>query len=1364
MRCAVASRHREAPSGAPLYAVTRCMFATSRDESAATLGMNNSASVIMAPSMTNRQLADSMRQLHDAVSDRLSEDEVERLFEPVYGALGYRATGVDIRYKRRGRSGVPDALLLNSDSSIQVVVELKNPREDLAVHEGQLQQYVRQLRAPYGLLSNGREVWLYERTGEVVRRASAFTLGQDTNVDAFGPFAKREINLGSFQDVQQLLMRSLEEGLPLVELGDLPSDEFLRAFRLDEPHGAFTKFVSATQRLLIELLETGAEDSFVAGAYDFWSKVYARDLSRSDAPQVWRPLLLGNRGRDVSHFMFSLETAYVVAARLILAKVIQDHDTGRHLTHEHLANRFMDHLRSQRNPRTDALSVTAYPEATRDLFNAYSTALFTSIYGQDLFDWWRDFGGAQHATQHAFSQALGALTLTVVRFDFSNLRGDLLGELYQGYFDADTRKALGEFYTPPEVVDFILDSVGYEGDGRLLDPATGSGTFLIHALRRYLDKNAGRSEADLLRGIAEEFRIVGFDVNPFAVMMAQINFAAHLVGPYARVASTDESFLMRRLPIVRTDSLRFEIVEGEERRAEGLQSGLRFTEEDITVQIELPIRTESGPLPVRVTVPRPETARNARAVQNDREWLVALQAMFAAVEVLSQAFDYTQPVPPIHDELVRSLSRSFSNPDGLANYLEPHAERLWGTLKSLKEDHGDGRFLKTLEDLMVGLVLKHYFKYNYVVGNPPYVRVQNLPAIQRDYWEGRYEWAQGKCDIYVPFIERAIDSSDPWLKPGGRLGYIIPNRVRIRDYATSLRSILPTRARVISITDFGAVTFAPEDGDEASRLFREAMVYPLILIAERTAPDIQYRFPVARLHPGPAPVSPAEAINAISQRLRDGMAVAERYPLATNGHEYGDLFLESSSSLVERGWFFMPEDERRVFDHLDAIGATADPQLNANGPRTRRLLNYTATESGGFYGFITGNDAVLVVQPTSESELAGESPTLRVRSSVEPEGFEVERSLLRPFLFGRDVHRWAVNWNRNYVIFPYCRNGVGQYQLLATREYANSYPQGTPVLEERAPCLLAYLRRHEDALRSRVDRSKYKRTGKSASQWYELVQPSYINLVDSPRMILQILAKRGSAVTDRRPYVFQAGGTGGGLYGVMPNDNSQLDFFTGLFNSSIVDFFLHQISSVHSGGYYSYADAYIKWLPIPCVNEQQEDAIAALAVSQHEAAERQARLRGLVAGFPSTVTQELALAGSAPETEDLSRLALLTNLARNLAYSRHRRDVDLEGDAVITIGNGRIKCPQPVAEILMRYWQHHGQVTREELASLRVPIDTTVQGIYLSRLHDWRREIAEIEVAMARATCELDDLVFAAYGLDEVSGAREIVTRFDGNF
>ena len=52
------------------------------------------------------------------------------------------------------------------------------------------------------------------------------------------------------------------------------------------------------------------------------------------------------------------------------------------------------------------------------------------------------------------------------------------------------RKKRGHFSTPPQLVEKILDACGYTADNdltqvRVLDPACGSGNFLIEAARRF---------------------------------------------------------------------------------------------------------------------------------------------------------------------------------------------------------------------------------------------------------------------------------------------------------------------------------------------------------------------------------------------------------------------------------------------------------------------------------------------------------------------------------------------------------------------------------------------------------------------------------------------------------------------------------------------------------------------------------------------------------------------------------------------------------------------------------------------------------------------------------------------------------------
>ncbi len=86
----------------------------------------------------------------------------------------------------------------------------------------------------------------------------------------------------------------------------------------------------------------------------------------------------------------------------------------------------------------------------------------------------------------------------------------------------------GIFYTPPHLVDFVLDQVlpwrGDEWDVRILDPACGSGVFLVKAFQRLVHrwKQAHPGEiirAEVLRRLLTE-NLLGVDKDPHAVRVA----------------------------------------------------------------------------------------------------------------------------------------------------------------------------------------------------------------------------------------------------------------------------------------------------------------------------------------------------------------------------------------------------------------------------------------------------------------------------------------------------------------------------------------------------------------------------------------------------------------------------------------------------------------------------------------------------------------------------------------------------------------------------------------------------------------------------------------------------------------------------
>lgn len=86
----------------------------------------------------------------------------------------------------------------------------------------------------------------------------------------------------------------------------------------------------------------------------------------------------------------------------------------------------------------------------------------------------------------------------------------------------------GIFYTPPYLVDFVLDEVlpwdGAEWDLKIIDPSCGSGVFLVKAFQRLVHRwrNANPDKpirAEILRRLLER-NIFGVDIDPHAVRVA----------------------------------------------------------------------------------------------------------------------------------------------------------------------------------------------------------------------------------------------------------------------------------------------------------------------------------------------------------------------------------------------------------------------------------------------------------------------------------------------------------------------------------------------------------------------------------------------------------------------------------------------------------------------------------------------------------------------------------------------------------------------------------------------------------------------------------------------------------------------------
>lgn len=77
-------------------------------------------------------------------------------------------------------------------------------------------------------------------------------------------------------------------------------------------------------------------------------------------------------------------------------------------------------------------------------------------------------------------------------------------------------------------------------------------------------------------------------------------------------------------------------------------------------------------------------------------------------------------------------------------------------------------------------------QFDFVVGNPPYVRQELIPAPLLAEYRGRYQTMYDRADIYIPFIERSLSV----LAKGGNLGFICADRWMKNRYGGPLRSLV----------------------------------------------------------------------------------------------------------------------------------------------------------------------------------------------------------------------------------------------------------------------------------------------------------------------------------------------------------------------------------------------------------------------------------------------------------------------------------------------------------------------------------------------------------------------------------------------
>lgn len=87
--------------------------------------------------------------------------------------------------------------------------------------------------------------------------------------------------------------------------------------------------------------------------------------------------------------------------------------------------------------------------------------------------------------------------------------------------------------------------------------------------------------------------------------------------------------------------------------------------------------------------------------------------------------------------------------------------------------------------------------FDYVIGNPPYIRQEMIPQVLIDEYRRRYPTIFDRADIYVPFIERGLRL----LNPNGALSFICADRWMKNRYGGPLRALVAKNYNLRAFVD-----------------------------------------------------------------------------------------------------------------------------------------------------------------------------------------------------------------------------------------------------------------------------------------------------------------------------------------------------------------------------------------------------------------------------------------------------------------------------------------------------------------------------------------------------------------------------------
>ncbi len=713
----------------------------------------------------------------------------------------------------------------------------------------------------------------------------------------------------------------------------LTVEEILRDFG---PDSDLTKFAVKTFYNKI----VNARSSKTKILFEDWKRLFSQVCAYSPEKLKGLEKEYGLKDVDNTALLFAIHTYYALFMKLLAAEITYLFGTGKWL------KSYVFEIEDAYMRGLEALKKTLEDLESGGIFKRILG--ITNFVEGDYFSWYLE--GFDEDIAEVVAEIARRLdnyepATPILEPEYAK---DLLKRLYQHLVPRKVRHDLGEFYTPDWLAELVLDEVGWSVENferiakekddstaplqlRLLDPACGSGTFLVLAIKRLKEY----AEEHYLREFLGEYiikNIVGYDLNPLAVLAARTNYLLSIADLLSYTKLVE-------IPIYLADSLLLE--------TRATLTGTSYV-----------IRTSAGVFEI------------PKKVVDDGllgELLTHIEDRLRLKYEPDDFVDYIRFKMGIEDEsLLEDLKKLYS----VFYRLEVEGKnRIWVSI-----------IRNAFAPLLKG-------KFDYVVGNPPWINWESLPEDYRqrskDLWD-QYDLLKGKGkgmgkvkrEIASLFVARSLDR---FTKENGKLAFLIPFTVFKTQAGAGFREFLArgkpsnkVACRVLRIHDL--VTLYPFEG----AVNRTAMIV--------VGRDGKTEFPVPCIvwH------NPRSKGIDTELSLEDVKAITRRFEM---------VFLPVEENKPDSPWMQITE---KAYEGI------------------KKVLG--KSEYRAYAGVYTGLNQVYWIEILDETpqgllirnpRIPGQKKKVEVVETV------VEKDLIYPLIRGRDVKKWFVEGDYGWIIVPH---------------------------------------------------------------------------------------------------------------------------------------------------------------------------------------------------------------------------------------------------------------------------------------------------------------------------------------------------------